>query len=209
MSVVKCCLGIAVMAAMILAEESSDLKINAWGWYTFGKVGSGFTQFVPGSSAEADVDFTNFWLTDFNGGIKLVKAFNENFKLRLHAGFTTAFQVQDQRAISKEFLQRKFAPYLIDAAIERTFKFNDMNKLMVEFGYLPVRYNPQAANLGEYLFGRSTPYPAVIESGFELADKEKAPGIHAAYTINFTEKSWLRLDEYFYSELRQWPIGDL
>ena len=204
MSVVKCFLGIAVMAAMILAEESNDWKINAWGFYSFYKVVSGFREPSP----KKDIDFTGAWLNDFNAGLKIEKCFENKIKFRLHMGGGTANLITDLSKENREFLQRRFGFYLIDAAIERTFHLNDMNKLMVEFGYLPVRYNPQAANLGEYLFGRSTPYPAVITSGFELADKDKVAGVHFNYTMNFLEKSTLKLDEYFFTETERWPIGD-
>ncbi len=204
----RCWLIVVLLATVIWAEESTDLKFSAWGWYTFGKVGSGFSQ--RGSSAEADVDFTGFWLTDVNAGVKIEKNFAESFKFRLHLGFTTGFQVQDQQTnASKEFLQRKFATYIIDAAIQRCIPLNETNKLCLEFGYFPVRYNPQAANLGEYLFGRTTPYPAVVQSGFELADKEKIPGLRIGYSMNFGTKSLLKLDNYLFTELKQWPIGDI
>ncbi|MCX7727493.1 MAG: hypothetical protein N2053_11680, partial [Chitinispirillaceae bacterium] len=128
--------------------------------------------------------------------------------IRLHTGISTAFQISAERSTNKEYLVRKFSTYLIDAAIEHTFPIDEKRKVFVELGYLPVRYNPQAANLGEYLFGRSTPYPATIESGFELADKEKITGIHAVYHHSFLNKSWFKVEPFFFSEMKQWPIGD-
>ncbi|MBN1576089.1 MAG: hypothetical protein JW913_06030 [Chitinispirillaceae bacterium] len=205
MSARKCWLIAVVLAAAVWAEEGSDIKINAWGWLNFGRVGSGYTQQAKG--AEKDIDFTEEWLEDFSAGIRAERCFNKTFKARLHLGLTTKYIVDNPELLSYEFWKRGWAVYLVEAAIERTMTFSDVHSLLLEFGYFPVRYNPEAANLGEYLF-RSTPYPTVIESGFELADKEKLTGLHAGYKMNFLDKSFLKADLYLSSAMRHIPIFD-
>lgn len=196
---------LCVLAAVVAAEESAELKINAWGWLNFGRVGSGFTQ--QSNSTEMDIDFTKTWLEDFSAGVRVERSFGSTMKARLHMGVTTAYIVDNPALQSYEFWQRRWAAYLIDAAIEKNIAINDAQSMVLEFGYFPVRSNPDAANLGEYLF-RSTPYPAVIESGFELADKERLAGLHASHKIKFLDKSFLKTDLYFSSAMRHNPVFD-
>ncbi len=196
---------IVTVVSVILAENNSDWKINTWGFYTFYKIGKGYREPEP----KKDVDFTGAWLYDLNAGLKIEKCLENNVRFRLHIGGGATNQITDLTKENREFLTRRFAFYLLDAAIERTFIVNEKKKVLLEFGYLPVRYNPQASNLGEYLFGRSTPYPAVIESGFETADKEKIMGFHINYSMNFLNSSLLKLDNYIFTETARWPIGDI
>lgn len=199
------------MAAVVFSygdsDESSDLKISTWGWYTFGTFVSGYSQY--GVSAEADIDLTGYWIHNIAGGIKVIKNVNDDLRLRVHIATASGTRAQDMRESKKEYLQRKFGVALLDAAIERTATvgFGD-SKVLFEFGFLPVKYNHEALNLGEYLFERSTPYPAVVESGFELADKAKLMGFHFGYTKPMDE-SELRADGYVSLETKMWPMGDI
>lgn len=199
---------IMIVNAEDAKKEESDLKISGWGWFTLGRVVKGYSQQDEGAVREADVNFSGHMLMDVQGGIKLERRISEKTKGRFHIGITTAYQIGTERNPAKEFLSRKFVPYLIEAALEHNLWEYNNQSFFIEYGYLPVRYNPQAANLGEYLFGRSTPYPPVIESGFELADKEKIVGTHLNYTYRFGN-SFFKADEYLYLESKQWPIGNL
>ena len=199
---------VAVLAAAVFAEEDplQGLKINGWGWLTFGRVGSGFDQ--SKTTTEADIDFTKEYLSDFNAGVRIEKNFDETMRARFHFGMSTAYIVDNPKLLSYEFWQRKWGLYLIDAAIEKNVGFTESNNLLLEFGFLPVKTNPQAANLGEYLF-RSLPYPATIVSGFELADKDKQVGFHAGYKQKMLEKSLLKADLYLGTEMTYMPIFDI
>ncbi|MBN1757280.1 MAG: hypothetical protein JW863_03125 [Chitinispirillaceae bacterium] len=197
---------IAVLVMGVLSEENEllGLKINGWGWIAFGRVGSGID--LPGT--EYDLDFSKMWLSDVNAGLRIEKEFEENFKACVHLGISTAYKLTDPGMPSQEFQLRRFAPYIIEASLRRGFSFGERHSLKLAIGYLPVRYNPQAANLGEYLF-RSTPYPSVFESGFELADKEKVTGLHAGYSMKLLDKSLLNIDEYLFSNMKIFPNFDI
>ncbi|MBN1306994.1 MAG: hypothetical protein JXA18_03695 [Chitinispirillaceae bacterium] len=204
MSARRCWLAI-VAAAAVWADEGTDIKINGWGWLNFGRVGSGYNQQEEGP--EKDIDFSKEWLEDFSAGIRAERCFTKTFKAHMHVGVSTKYIVDNPELLSYEFWKRGWAVYLVDAAIEKAVTISDVQSLLLEFGYFPVRYNPEAANLGEYLF-RSTPYPTVIESGFELADKEKLTGLHAGYKLDFLDKSFLEADLYLSSAMRHIPIFD-
>ncbi len=58
----------------------------------------------------------------------------------------------------------KFGPGI--QAADASYRFGDpaQPSATVQFGYFPFRYNPDAANLGEYLY-RSTAYPGILFTG--------------------------------------------
>lgn len=207
MNYYKCILLLIIIAISSYSAEndSSRFKLSGWGYFTLGQViSSPFEDKV--AAAVIDYNFDNQWLVNFDAGLKCVALFGKNGKARVHAGFTTGYLLQLQISQNGENLRRKFAPYLIDAAIENAFT-RGKNTFFGEFGYFPVKYNPQAMNLGEYLF-RSGTYPQNINSGFELADKEKLCGLHGSVKHIINENLHLKADLYFTSGMRDYPPHD-
>ncbi|HON11597.1 MAG TPA: hypothetical protein PLE24_12080 [Chitinispirillaceae bacterium] len=192
---------LAAFVSVTAKDDSTRVKFSGWGYFTFGRVESS-----PMETGQYDITFEKEWLVDFDAGIKAVASLGKNGKARLHFGLTTAYIVLDYRKDNAEFLRRRFVPYLVDAALEHTLKFGN-NTLFTEFGFFPVKYNPQAMNLGEYLF-RSGTYPPYLSSGFELADKEKLTGLHTMYRHDFSEKSNIKADLYFSTDMRDYPVHD-
>ena len=190
-------------AGFVFATEydSSRISFSGWGYFTFGRVESS-----PIETGQYDINFEKEWLSDFDAGLKTVARIGKGGKARLHFGLTTGYLLLDYRKDNAEFLRRRFVPYLIDAALEQTFSFGK-NTIFTEFGFFPVKYNPQAMNLGEYLF-RSGTYPGYLSSGFELADKEKLTGIHGLYKYDFANQSSIQADLYFTNDMRDYPIHD-
>jgi hypothetical protein len=191
-----------VSIGLAATTEVSPTTITGWGWLTMGRVESS-----PFQKADYDVNFDKEWLVDFDAGLKAVHQIGANGRGRLHLGLTTGYPILDFRKEDAEFQRRSFKLYLIDAALEQTYLF-DNQTIYAEFGYFPVKYNPQAMNLGEYLF-RSGTYPGYLNSGFELADKEKHIGIHVSYKNAFIENGWFKGDLYVGSDMRDYPLHDI
>jgi hypothetical protein len=204
MHYVKFLLLISLLCSFSFSGEGDSAKttFNKWGFFTFGKVQSS----VYSEGDGVDYDFTNQILNDFDAGLKMTSRFEENGKVRFHVGLTTAYQVLNTKIVSAEAGRRKWVVYLIDAAIEDAIKKGN-HSFFGEFGYFPVKYNPEARNLGEYLF-RSGTYPGYINSGFELADKEKMIGLHGKYKYAISDKSDFKTDIWFTNECRDFPIHD-
>lgn len=78
----------------------------------------------------------------------------------------------------------------------------------LEFGFFPYKYNPDAINLGEYLY-RSGTYPGIVRSsdGFHLMEHARfeAYGLHARVEQS---DAW-RHDFNLFSEATTYPVGDL
>jgi len=79
----------------------------------------------------------------------------------------------------------------------------------LEFGYFPYKYNPDAQNLGEYLY-RSGTYPGIVQStdGFRLMDAAvfDAYGMHARFS-HFA--GIVSHDFTLFTEPSSIPIGDI
>ena len=73
-----------------------------------------------------------------------------------------------------------------------SYIFGDLKApmLKVTFGQMPYKYNPDAKNLGEYLF-RSTPYPnTVLNSPFDLVNSAQASILGIVVSKNFAGSHW-------------------
>jgi hypothetical protein len=198
-----CCLTVTTICSAQI-QDSIKWNFSAWGWLTYGRVESSTKE--PGLAVR-DYNFIKEILSDIDAGIKTTVTMPKGLKGRFHLGVTSAYMIGDDYSPNTaEYLRRRTVPYLIDAAIEKTYK-TEQGEFFGEFGYFPVKYNPQARNLGEYLFRSGTYYP-VINSGFELADKEKLIGLHGALTRNISEVSKLKADVFFSTDMRDYPVHD-
>ncbi len=183
------------------AAPAPGFKYSGWSWFTMGRTVSS-----PYQLDNYDVNFEKEWLIDFDAGFKIVAPMPHNWTSRFHLGMTTAYPILDPKKRDGEFLRRKLALYMIDAAMEKTIKVGE-NTFYIEGGFFPVKYNPQSMNLGEYLF-RSGTYPQYLNSGFELADKEKLTGLHFYFKRTFENQGFFKADAYFTSGMRDYPIHD-
>ena len=184
------------------ALSGAALTFSGWGWLTMGRVESS-----PYQRDNYDVNFEKEWLTDYDAGFKIVAPMPHRWSARLHLGMTTAYPILDPRKQNSEFTRRKLVFYMIDAAMEKTFKSGN-STYFFEAGFFPVKYNPQVMNLGEYLF-RSGTYPQYLNSGFELADKEKLTGIHFSYKNQFSSSGWFKGDVFFTTGMRDAPVHNI
>jgi hypothetical protein len=207
---VQTALGIAVSAVSLCfcgtgADSLPLPDITLWGRYTLGQVVSSATE--PGY----DYDFKGAWLENIDGGMRLFRQVTPHWLGRLNAGVTVnTSTVPQKNFLSVELTAKKFTAALLDASLQYThndvFMAND--GLQIEFGYFPFKYNPQSSNLGEYLF-RSNCYPALIVSGFENSnmDKAKLAGLHLGYSCDALGR--LKQDVLLNSELDIYPLHDI
>ena len=86
---------------------------------------------------------------------------------------------------------------------------SDPGKDYVEFGFFPYKYNPDARNLGEYLY-RSGTYPGMVRTtdGFHLLDHAAydAYGAHLRVTLL---NGLIEQDLNLFAEPNVFPTGDI
>lgn len=187
-----------------IAQEKKAPVISGWGWLTMGQVQS--TQLEPNLNF---VEFDQRWLSDIQAGIKITAPVNSRSVCRIHVMGSLLYPVVEVSTSAKyaESLQKSFSFSLLEASMQTNWVVGDNDTIYNRFGYLPVKYNPEAMNLGEYLF-RSNAYPALLISGFEVADKVKLAGINAGYR-NHAAAGTYKADLYLNTETESYPTHDL
>ena len=101
----------------------------------------------------------------------------------------------------------KFGPGVSQA--QALYKFGDVDAPWgaLRLGYFPYKYDPDAKNLGEYLF-RSMPYPALVTTGgWSITDNAQVRAQGLAFTLN-QFKGRLNHDFILMSERDFRPQGD-
>lgn len=174
-----------------------DISIHGWGWNTWGR-------FIKATPYKLDtIEGTNY--VNLDAGLKIKSQINQYSSVRLHLAFSMSYLLYQKR-VDASMLNKRWIPSILDATYELKYPLFNTDSLNLELGYFPVKYNPQATNLGEYLF-RSNTYPPVVTSGFELADKVKLLGIH----LQYHQKFFGSLNHHFYSNLETeiFPLHDL
>ena len=199
--------GILFCICSIVAENVNNDKpikfnpISGWGWITAGRV-----EKCPYNQIDDhNKYFQKEWKISSDIGLIASGKVGKRTQCRLHFGGTIKYPVlkRDQSTPIATGVKKKFSLYLIEAS--SISQFGDPEKVFfdIKWGYFSVKYNPQATNLGEYLF-RGSAYPGILVSGFELADKKKLMGIR----IGNSFRDMFFQDIYFDSEIDRYPIYD-
>jgi len=198
------CITMQTAACFAVEIAPGNLTLNGWGWLTAGRVEKSPTQSLSG---DYDISFEKEVLTDFEMGAKLTAKVGNFSMARLHAGLGMYYLVYDNKKATGEFLSKKVVPFISDATFQSTFCVRgDRDTIRTEFGYFPVKYNPESRNLGEYLF-RSGTYPGYLVTGYEMADKVKLCGVHGSYAFDSPVK--VKADLYAFTEMESYPLHDL
>jgi hypothetical protein len=187
-------------ASISLAEDVIDRKPLAIGT----KIETG--QIVSGEPDYTSNDPDKFYLSQI--GVNLTQEVTVNQRLEMKVGvggvFYYSFPIIRGQAGSQG---TKFGPGVSQA--QALYKFGDPESpaAALRVGYFPFKYNPDARNLGEYLF-RSMPYPTfVFTGGWSITDNAfiRAQGVQ--FTLNQFDGA-LRHDFLITSERDFRPQGD-
>jgi|SRR5690554_2106974 len=190
--------------ACLVFAENPGFSFSGWGWITMGQVKrSEFTNII------SNVNFDEKPLGDIQAGMMLTAPVFSRSTCRVHVKSSFVFPVANisMGVENAEPLQKSFSISLLEASIQTYWDISDNDSIEIRFGYFPVKYNPEAVNLGEYLF-RSNAYPPLLVSGFEIADKMTLAGIHTGYR-NHTSSGCYKADLFFNTETDLYPTMDL
>lgn len=188
----------------LVFAENPGINFSGWGWITMGQVkGSEFTNIM------SNVNFDEKPVGDIQAGVMLTVPVLSRTTCRLHVKSSFVFPVVNisMGVENAEPLQKSFSFSLLEASIQTYWDISDNDSIEIRFGYFPVKYNPEAVNLGEYLF-RSNAYPPLLVSGFEIADKVTLAGIHSGFRNN-TSSGCYKADLFFNTETDLYPTMDL
>ena len=170
---------------------------------------SGYTSFQAGEVMKGigigTVSLDHRWLQTAYVGIMADAAINDHFRVlaalegELDFSFGVnpgAVDMNRQTEMPRTSLNIKHA--------EGIYSFGDPERpfLQVEGGLFPYKYNPDARNLGEYLF-RSFPYPQFIINVFDRPYAQLA-GLRIGNRIG----TFFHEDLLFTSEIQYYPLMD-
>ena len=99
-----------------------------------------------------------------------------------------------------------FTFYPNDVEVKYSFGNLDMPWLQIAMGYFPIKYNPDAKNLGEYLL-RSSAYPNTIVTNFEFAMTREL-GLRLGGFLGNPAIDQLKWDLMLTSETHDYPLMD-
>lgn len=194
-----------LVSSMVLAAEEKKIPlISGWGWLTMGQVVN-----TEANKNAIYPEFDNQWLSDIQAGIKITAPVTSRSTCRLHLQSSLQFPVitVTAGADNSEPLQKYFTVSILEASMQTYWEVGNNDTILTEFGYFPVKYNPDAMNLGEYLF-RSNTYPGLLVSGFEIADRVKMAGFHTGYLKNAYSGKY-KVDLFLNTETESYPTFDL
>lgn len=163
-------------------------------------------QIMNGEPDVTSADPDKFYLSQI--GVNLTQEVTVNHRLEMKVGvggvFFYSFPINRGNAASQG---TKFGPGVSQA--QALYKFGDPDApfASLRVGYFPYKYNPDAKNLGEYLF-RSMPYPTfVFTGGWTITDNALAKVQGLQFTFSQFGGS-LRHDFLLTSERDFRPQGD-
>lgn len=195
----------ASLGASAFAQEPRiDLKpLSLGAYHEIGAVRNGL--FTGGAG---DATFSGMQWVDHFGAFLAAEAVVDE-RLHLRGGLGGVFQFRKPETVGSGFLfhQRK-AFFMGPARTEAVYHFGEDPAdpwLKVGAGMSPYKYNPDAANLGEYLF-RSRAYPTTVNTGgyvFIGSAAATLQGLQANY-----RRGALRADALLFTETELAPFYD-
>lgn len=133
-------------------------------------------------------------------------------RLHLSAGLGGIFQFRKPETVGLGFLYHQRKAYFVGPTrAEAVYHFGDLEQpwLKLGAGMFPYKYNPDASNLGEYLF-RSGAYPTyTITGGYAIIDNAGAQleGVKANFRSGNFRADLLLFTETTLAPLYDWSLG--
>jgi hypothetical protein len=150
-------------AARPAADPVIEIKPLALGaFHEIGSVYNGQYTAGDGSGLESDLQ----WIDHLGAFLAAEAVVDERLHLRAGLGGVFQFRKPETVGAGFSFHQRK-AFFLGPARTDVTYHFGEDPStpwLTIGAGMFPYKYNPEASNLGEYLF-RSRAYPTTLNTG--------------------------------------------
>lgn len=165
---VKCVAVLTFFSVNSIASDSTDMKITpvGYGALEIGQIGQGYFYVASGSGSVPE-PISHVWQQRAYGYMGYDADYKNCLRLEFTGGGLMAFSTPQTGNQPQTMQTRQF--FYINSAFA-SYKFGNIDNLLlnIQAGYFPYKYNPDAKNLGEYLF-RTNSYPLVVYSDFDYA----------------------------------------
>lgn len=184
----------ACLHASFADETGFSVTPSGGAYYQFGQLQKTFdeSQSWPNKTWDQRFDFR----------LSLNAVVQQHLRIIVGAEFATLTQVMPPLGVAGKTTTYYYA---FPREGQGIYSFGDdeaQSPLQIAFGYFPFKYNPQASNMGEYLFRTGT-YPPFIINDFDNC-QARLLGMHISSDLFGS----LRQDLLFTSETFFQPIGD-
>ena len=151
-----------VITADVPIKDGADSKVSLYGYIDF-EMG----QIVKGRFQ--DKQYSHLWLENIHGRLGLQYRPYDWLAMRCGAELRVWYNTFPGSAQSdwSNGMAKYFSTYLHEAQGIFTLLDNESLSMDLAIGYFPYKYNPEARDLGEYLF-RSGTYPAFLVNSFDM-----------------------------------------
>jgi hypothetical protein len=148
------------MAAIIGAAENPDVKVTQSG---FGSLEAG--QLVKGMGSLSELE--HVWIQKMYLQLTTEAIVKERMRVVLSGEGQMSWSYPQDKS-KPETERTQFSYYFNE--VSGVYSFGDLQFPFLQFGvgYFPFKYNPDARNLGEYLFGRTGSYGQYILTSFDF-----------------------------------------
>lgn len=194
----------AVLAFTAISAHGSILDSSGIQFHGFlaldeGQIVRGLSNVDPSANQGP---YKHLWQQRLFMQLSLDARFYERLRLLISAECGLSFSLRRYNDVPAS-LQPVFNFYPAEAAC--SYDIGRLRKpwLQLTFGYFTHKYNPDARNLGEYLFRTGT-YPQFIVSSFEFPMARLLGFKASSYLFNTSFKN----DLFFTSEINSWPLQD-
>jgi len=197
---------LAPVAAFAQNEGVEYKRLKFGGVHEFGGIYDGL--YSPKTGPEIS---SLEWIDHF--GVFLRQDVVVDRKLELQVGLGGVFQFAKPENVYPKFFSSMYKMFFFGPSIAKaTYTFTDpasSDGIRMGGGLFPFKYNPDAANLGEYLF-RAAPYPTYLTTGGLLFVGDNAAylqGLHAQWKQGGFTLDGLLVTETFMPPLYDWSLA--
>ncbi|MBF0433228.1 MAG: hypothetical protein HQK83_18250 [Fibrobacteria bacterium] len=191
--------GMVILCLMTATIHSADIVSKPMSISSYVDMG----QVVSGNIAQLSDTLSFDFITRLGAYVTKELTYNERLDVTVGVGglFWNQFPHTEGQWWTNMPL---FGPGLSN--VSGTYKFGDVAEPSADFqmGFFPYKYNPDAMNLGEYLF-RSNAYPNILKTGgWSLMNSAGIPVVGARLSF-FNFGGALRQDLIFTTEMENYP----
>lgn len=189
----------------ILAEE---IAVNytpvGYGGFEVGQIGKGF--YKLGSNAPSSIQ--HIWQQRAYCVLGFNYLAKERLEMEITGGGLFSFS-EPQVGSDPTTMQTRQFFYIQSAFAKYPFGNVEDPFLQLQLGYFPYKYNPDARNLGEYMF-RTNTYPLVIYSDFDYCQVNML-GVRAKVNLfnNLLSNDLLLNSELLGVPVQDWSLSDI
>jgi len=204
-------LALAAFLGFGYAEDGIVYKpLKFGGVQEFGSIAKGVVANDAGIVSSTNPRLQYEWVDHF--GTFLTQEVVVDQRLNLQVGLGGVFEFPKPEHVIPKYGGRMYKLFFVGPSVAKAvYAFGDPEKPVFSLGagLFPYKYNPDAVDLGEYLF-RSTPYPSTIFTGgvlFVNDDAAYLQGLHGRFQMKDLTVDALLATETSLPPLYDWSLG--